>query len=62
MAIADEEEMAALYLTARNMIPLHNIIIEMGCPQPQTPIQTDNYIAVGFTNKKSSTKPPNQRI
>ena len=51
MASAAEAEMAALYITAKNMIPLRNTLIEMGWPQPQTPIQTDNSTAVGFTNK-----------
>ena len=51
MAFAAEAEMAAIYITAKNMIPLNNTLIEMGWPQPQTPIQTDNSTAVGFTNK-----------
>ena len=50
MASAAEAEMAALFITAKNMIPLRNTLIEMGWPQPQTPIQTDNSTAVGFTN------------
>ena len=33
------------------MIPLRNTLIEMGWPQPQTPIQTDNSTALGFTKK-----------
>ena len=32
------------------MIPLRHTLIEMGWPQPQTPIQTENSTAVGFTN------------
>ena len=52
MASASEAEMAALYIIAKKMIPLRNTLIEMGWPQPQTPIQTDNSTAVGFTNKK----------
>ena len=51
MALAAEAEMAALFITAKNMIPLRHKLIEMGWPQPQTPIQTDNSTAVGFTNK-----------
>ena len=43
--------MAALFITAKKMIPLCNTLIEMGWPQPQTPIQTDSSKAVGFTNK-----------
>ena len=51
MASAAESEMAALFITAKKMIPLRNTLIEMGWPQPQTPTQTDNSTAVGFTNK-----------
>ena len=51
MASADEVEMVALCITAKKMIPLRNTLIEMGWLQPQTPIQTDNSTAVGFTNK-----------
>ena len=51
MSSASEAEMAALYITAKNMIPLCNILIEMGWPQPKLPIQTENSTDVGFTNK-----------
>ena len=51
MVSAAEAEMAAQFITARKMIPLRHILIEMGWPQPQTPIQTDNSTAVGFRNK-----------
>ena len=51
MASAAEAEMSALFITAKKMIPLRNTLIEMGWPQPQTPIQTDNSTAVVFTNK-----------
>ena len=42
MVSAAEAEMAALYNTAKNMIPLRNTLIGMVWPQPQTPIQTDH--------------------
>ena len=51
MVLAAEAEMAALFITAKNMTPLRHTIIEMGWSQPQTPIQTKNSTAVGFTNK-----------
>jgi len=50
MASASESELAALYLTAREMIPLRNALDEMGWPQPKSPIQTDNSTAAGFVN------------
>ncbi len=48
MASAAEAELAALYTTAREMIPLRNALEEIGWKQPQSPIQTDNSAAAGF--------------
>lgn len=50
MASAAEAELAALYNTAREMIPLRNALKEMGWKQPKSPIQTDNSTATGFIN------------
>ena len=46
MASAAEAEMSALYIMAKKIIPLRNILIEICWPQPQTPIQTDNSTTV----------------
>ena len=65
MASAAEAEMAALYITARNMLPLRNTLMEMGWPQPKSPIQTDNSIDVGITNKtivKKATKSADMKL
>jgi hypothetical protein len=51
MASAAESELAALFVTALQMIPHRQTLIAMGWPQPKTPIQTDNSTAVGVTNK-----------
>jgi hypothetical protein len=51
MASAAESELAALFVTAHEMIPHRQTLIAMGWPQPKTPIQTDNPTAVGVTNK-----------
>jgi len=48
MASAAEAELAALYTTAREMIPLRNALDEMGWKQPKSPIQMDNSTAAGF--------------
>ena len=48
VASAAEAELAALYITARELIPLRATLKEMGWPQPKTPIQTDNSTAAGF--------------
>ena len=65
MASAAESEMASLYITAKNMIPMRNTLIDMGWPQYQTPIQTDNSTAVVFTNKtivNKATKSANMKL
>ena len=51
MASAAEAELAALFITAREMIPHRQTLIEMGWPQPKSPIQTDNSTAEGVINK-----------
>jgi hypothetical protein len=50
MSSASKAELGALYTTAKEMVPLRQTLIEMGLPQPRTPIQTDNSTAVGITN------------
>eukprot|EP00804_Cyclotella_cryptica_P026588 CCRYP_014016-RE/>CCRYP_014016-RE protein AED:0.30 eAED:0.32 QI:0/0/0/1/0/0/2/0/287 len=51
MASAAEAKLMALYITARELIPLCNALEEMGWQQPKTPIQTDNSTATGFVNE-----------
>jgi hypothetical protein len=51
-ALAAEAESGALYLNAKEAVYLRQILIKMGHPQPQTPIQTDNTPAEGVTIKK----------
>ena len=43
-----EEEIAAIYHTSCEMIPLRNALEEMGWKQPKSPIQTNNAAAAGF--------------
>jgi hypothetical protein len=50
MASAAKSELAALFVTAREMIPHCQTLIDMGWPQPKSPIQTDNSTAAGVTN------------
>ena len=45
-----EAELAAIFITAKDMAPLRQTIIEMKWPQGQYPIQTGNSTAVGVTN------------
>jgi hypothetical protein len=42
MASAAESKLAALFITAREMIPHRQTLINMRWPQPKNPIQTDN--------------------
>jgi hypothetical protein len=42
MASAAESELAALFIAAREMILHRQTLIDMGWPQPKSPIQTDN--------------------
>ena len=51
MASAAEAELGALFIAAQKILPLRQTLIEMGWPQPPTPVQTDNTTAVGVVNK-----------
>ena len=50
MASAAESEVGALFLNGQEAIFLRNTLIELGHPQPPTPLQTDNTTAAGFAN------------
>jgi hypothetical protein len=50
MTSAAKSELAALFITAQEMIPHCQTLIDMGWPQPKSPIQTDNSKAAGVTN------------
>jgi hypothetical protein len=50
MSSAAKAEVGTLYTTAKEMPPLRQTLIEIGWPQPCTPIQTDNSTAIGVTN------------
>ena len=39
MSSAAEAELAGLFITAKSMAPMRETIIEMGWPQPKSPIQ-----------------------
>ena len=47
MSSAAEAELGALYINAREAVPMRCTLWEMGHPQPPTPIQTDNTTALG---------------
>jgi len=47
MSSAAEAELGALYIKAKEAVPLRHLLTEMGHNQPPTPIQTDNSTAFG---------------
>ncbi len=56
MSSAEEAELGALYPNACKAVYLQQILTEMGHPQPQTPIQTNNLTAEGVINNKIQPK------
>jgi hypothetical protein len=56
MASAAEAKIGALYLNAKEATYLQQMLIEMGHPQPPTPIQTDNTTVEGVINNKIQPK------
>ncbi len=51
MASAAKAELVAFFVTAREMIPHRQTLIDMGWPQPKIPIETNNSTTAGVTNK-----------
>ncbi len=56
VASAKEAELGALFINAQEAVYLQRILIDMGHPQPKTPIQMDNSTAKGFINSKIQPK------
>jgi hypothetical protein len=50
MSSAAEAELGALFINAIEAMHMQRILSEMGHPQPQTPIQTDNLTREGVIN------------
>ena len=55
MSSAVEAELGALYLNAREAVPMRHLLEEMGHKQPKSPIETDISRACGVVN--SSIQP-----
>ena len=51
MSSAAESEIGALYITAKEIFPIRQTLIEMVREQPPLQIQTDNSTAAGVVNK-----------
>ena len=50
MASAAEAEVGALYMNAQEALAIRQCLIELGHPQPPTPMKTDNSTAQGILN------------
>ena len=48
LSSAPEAEIASLFTISQCVIPLRQALLELGHPQPPTPIQTDNSVAESF--------------
>jgi hypothetical protein len=59
MASATEAELAVLFIAARKMVPHRQTLINMGWPQPCSPVQTNKSTAIGVTNKTIIAKRAN---
>ena len=56
MSSAAEAKLSGLFICAKAMIPVRNTFIEMGWPQPPSPVQCNNYTATYVTNKTMVNK------
>ena len=50
MASASEAELGALFLNAREATTIRTTLVDLGYPQPPTPLITDNLCAAGIAN------------
>ena len=56
LSSAAKAKIGATFTNAQEAIPIRHMLLEMGHPQPATPIQVDNTTAVGFANKTIKQK------
>jgi hypothetical protein len=56
LASAAETEIAATFENGQEAVPIRTALLEMGHPQPATPMQVDNSTAVGFANNTIKQK------
>eukprot|EP00804_Cyclotella_cryptica_P028359 CCRYP_016427-RA/>CCRYP_016427-RA protein AED:0.05 eAED:0.03 QI:0/0/0/1/1/1/2/0/1237 len=56
MSSAAEAELGALYINAREAIPIQHLLTELGHTQPPTPIQIDNSTALGVVTNTIQSK------
>jgi hypothetical protein len=56
MSSAAEAELGALFINAKTAVAMRQTLIELGHPQPRTPMQTDNAIAHALLTNKIQPK------
>ena len=56
MTFAVDAEIACIYLKAQEAIPIQQILIKLGHPEPPTAIHTDNSTTNGIINSKFKQK------
>ena len=50
LSSASKAELAALFHNGKEACPIRTCLVELGHPQPPTPLQTDNSTAAGISN------------
>ena len=50
MGLAAEADIGAAYINGQEAVPIRTLLLELGHPQPATPIQVEKSTADGFTN------------
>ena len=56
VASSAEAEIAGVFHNAQTAIPIRHLLNQMGHPQPQTPIKTDNTTAASFVRNNITQK------
>ena len=56
MTLSTEAEIGVLYINAREAIPARHMLEEIGHPQPPTPMQKDNSMALGVVTNTIQPK------
>ena len=59
MSSASEAELGAIFVTAKELVPMRRTLIDMVWPQPPTHIQTDKYTPAGVVNDTIITRKTN---
>ena len=56
MGWAAEAKIGDAYINGQEAVPIRTLILELGNPQPETPMQVDNSTADGFANNTIKQK------